>query len=362
MLEYKGTAYPAVIFPAPESQWFDLESVLAKPLIKERGKDYLIRGSEYFEGLKRTWRERGTILDETVNRDTYRMLKLYKDNDNKLKLKVGLGTYFDVLLTSHALSWELLVNFGKKRPKPRQFSKFFCRLKLRKTLHDAVNDPITNGDGRCAGIGCSMLIIYKEKDEQRFYALLRERSKLVAADVDLYHVVPSLMFQRIVGTPEQEFSVTHQLYREYLEELFNIREVETLNTGPLRYDYFYNDPNLLYLNDLLRNKEAQLLFTGVAVDLLNLRPEICTLLLIKTSEWIDFHSRGNPEKRLKRIGINKEFKPPDKLPADRIITFPLNERLEIPPDVAARIRPERITAPGAAALFMGIEVACKMLS
>ncbi len=42
-------------------------------------------------------------------------------------------------------------------------------------------------------------------------------------------------------------------------------------------------------------KTAELHFTGVAINLLNLRPEICTLLLIKTDDWIKNHNTMNAE-------------------------------------------------------------------
>ena len=63
----------------------------------------------------------------------------------------------------------------------------------------------------------------------------------------------------------------HNVLREFGEELFDIEELER-DRGYVAFDWFYEVPPVKELRDLLATGEAQLLLTGVAVNLLNLRP------------------------------------------------------------------------------------------
>lgn len=362
----QGMTYPVAIFPAPESQWSDLESVLSKPLIRSEETSFLVKDENYLDNLKRIGRK-------LENRATYRLLNLQATGGN-ITIKASLGTYFDTVKTSHVLTWELLTRFGKRKPQPSEFKEFFTELALRKKLHDGVCNPLIDGDGRSAAIGVSMLIIYRNFNDTGYQALLKERSRHgVAVDTDLYHVVPSFMFQPVREVDRDmveklEFNVRVQVYREYLEEVFNVEEEEAASEAiSIVHGSSSSAGNLQYLNELLEDaNKAQLLFTGMAVDLLSLRPEICTLLLIKTPEWQRLHSGGDRSRNLTPIHINEEFKTPTELRdlgKDAIISFDLGgPELSVPPDVQTRIRPESITAPGAAAFFMGLDIARKVLA
>ena len=114
----------------------------------------------------------------------------------------------------------------------------------------------------------------------------------------------------------------------------------------------------------MQNGRAQILLTGVAVNLLNMRPEICTLLLIKDAEWWKNHSRSRKvgDLQLDTIRFVDEFKSPCEIQASgrgetRLLTLPDDLAL---PD--GKIRPQDITPPGAAALYLGLEAAKGILS
>ena len=61
----------------------------------------------------------------------------------------------------------------------------------------------------------------------------------------------------------------------------------------------------LFLKELLQAGKAQMFFTGVAVNLLNLRPEVCLLLHIEDGNWWKHHSQSPDE--LERFHFNWEF-------------------------------------------------------
>ena len=352
-----GHVYPVIAFEAKEKQWSEYESVLGKFLLDKKINRFALNDEKYLKQLTRVGRE-------LFDRGTYTMEKL--ETQDGLTIQACKGTYFDAVTTSHVLSWELLTKFGKSKPKPDEVDFFLDKTPLRKTLHDAVLDPVVDGSGRSNAIGGSMLIIYKDVGGMHYRLLINERSKTVAADIDMFHVVPSFMVQPMAGDWMNEFSVEHQVFREYLEEVFNIEEVRKPPSTP-SFDYFYKNPNLMYLKELLSDtSKARLMFTGVAVDLFNLRPEICTLLLIETSDWAKNHSQGNAARNLKTIEINNEFKTPDEMHAlrkDYILSVDLEgSDLKLPGRILEAMKPESITAPGVAALHLGLKVAREVLN
>jgi hypothetical protein len=77
--------------------------------------------------------------------------------------------------------------------------------------------------------------------------------------------------------------------REFVEELYGVHE---LDTGDGRVD-----PNAVYrrweaklLDGMLKAGDAALLYSGVAVNLLALRHEICTVLVIEDPRWYERES------------------------------------------------------------------------
>jgi hypothetical protein len=175
--------------------------------------------------------------------------------------------------------------------------------------------------------------------------LQHRSSKGVAVHRDLWHVAPSFMFQAVVRETVKEYSVIHNIFREYLEELFKVKEA-TAPPSVISHDYFYGNPNLKYLRSLLANGDAQLLLTGVTVNLLNLRPEICTLLYVESPEWYRKHSTGLDG--LDRLELSDEFE------ASGLSAQPVSSiRRGYPP-------PAETVPSGAAALFLALETALEL--
>lgn len=295
ILEWRQNIYPVVVFPAPNHQKYNVNSALTYPLTKEEPK------SEAFVVREPTVRALLEKLGVPIqNRLTYTMTRL--NTQDSLQLTGALGCYFYTLDTCYSLEWEILSNLNKLGGHNEDdFKRFDEQLDLRRKLHANVNYPIVDGSGRSAAIGISTLIAYN--DNGRINLWLKRRSKKdVAAHGGLVHVIPSFIFQPVTEFIEEEFKVPHNIFREYLEEIFDRPEPQ-MGTEAV-YNYFYGDLRLQYLLTLLGSQQAELLFTGIAVDLLSLRPEICTLLWIKTSDWFNRHSSSADENRFK---INLEF-------------------------------------------------------
>jgi len=359
ILERQGYIYPVAIFPASESQWNDVESPLLsfKPQMPD-DKDLLIKDTRY----RRLMHKLGRPLEDRI---TYTMSKLVVQ-DSRLGLECTLGSYFRALDSCDALEWELLYNWAKVHPEKCDFEKFLTeKLRLRQKLHGIVDNPVRDGKGRSAAIAILTLLAFiaDGKREPTLWLKLRSR-RGVAVHGALYHVIPSFMFQPATLYFEEEFSVAHNIYREYLEEIFNRPEPKEGESEPR---YFYNDPCLTDLLDLLGRRKAQLFFTGLAVNLLNLRPAICTLLLIKDPNWYKSHSESGPEEL--RIKLNDEWvknvrelqeimKRRKEVKAVKI-SYSDNDADLIEKGV---LRPSQMVPSGAAAFWLGIDVLRKILN
>jgi hypothetical protein len=100
----------------------------------------------------------------------------------------------------------------------------------------------------------------------------------------MLHVVPAFMFQPVTASHTASFSIQYQIFREYLEEVFDHPEPAEDEVDP---HYFATDPHLTYLQSLLQGGEASVSVTGILVNLLTLRPEICALLHIRDRSWYE---------------------------------------------------------------------------
>ena len=141
----------------------------------------------------------------------------------------------------------------------------------------------------------------------------------------------------------REWSVKHEIMREVLEELFNLPEQRQAD----RWDYFYEHPALRLLLQLLEAGAAQLLATGVIVNLLTLRPEIGTLLLIHDPAWYS---------RITAADSDMPFATADETEAASVVTAPISSDEEF----LAHFPPElhlQMPAQATATMWLGIDLA-----
>lgn len=186
----------------------------------------------------------------------------------ELKLDARAGWYFDSLSTSETLELDLRAG----RPHPPGLR------------------PL-DGAGRTAAIGIATLLALKTAHGYDL-VLGRIAPKAMPHRQGQLHVVPSGMFA-------PPFSVTANVENELLEEL----------SLPL--------------------SSGRLLLSGAAVNLLNLRPEICTVFTLDDPGPLAASDEFLPGLERVRLGSDEEIAR------------------------ALRLTPENITPPGAAALFLG---------
>jgi hypothetical protein len=350
LLEVGDQLYPVALIQAPQTQWKKPESVLVsdgwqsresiEPAILKSGEDFLALRDKSFEKI---W-----------DSDNFVMHSL--QSEGRLAMRCGIGKYLDWLKTCGVLEMELLTKFHEDEPKPGNFESFSKKLELRRLLH---GESLRKPWGLSMTIGATTLLVFRQG--KQFKTILRERSGRVATLPGMVGVIPSSTFEATVGDYDNEFSIKHNFYREYLEELFSKEEVIE-PTNQLAFDYFFSDPNLRFLRKLEAQKKAEFLFTGFAIDLIRLTPEICTLMLIQSEEWIEKHRAGIPEEGISKLMANWEYKTKNELSAagrESRSLVDLTGDLGFP--IGADFQPSRISPPSAAALSMGLDVARRTL-
>ena len=240
--------YPVILFRVPESQITKPESILGSLADEVVVPDRSLRqaGDEYLDDLR-------TVGHSLITNNGTYVLKAMNANEI-VNLDCAHGTYFDALATCDLLEWELLSTLGKT--KARSVASVVNQLKWRSYVHYLSHEPTTCPIGRSAAIAVSTTILFRRTND---YAVLVQRrsDKGVAVHGDFLHVAPSFMFQPVVGEWTKEYSVVHNIYREYLEELFSVKEA-SVAPSVMAVDYFYGNPNLKFLRSLIDAGDAVL--------------------------------------------------------------------------------------------------------
>jgi hypothetical protein len=322
----EGIEYPAVVFPvsAPQDQLAP-NSVLA-PWPKATAKFVRQEEGDFADPDERFLKHRKEI-GIVENRQTYCLDRLESQTHPPTIHGGIIGYYEDNLATADALEHELLLAFGKYKPKPNQFKEFAAnRLPHRKALMQFCEDrglnPIEYGKGRSAAIAVATLTICCHSASKEYVTFFGARSGKTAVHSHLLHVAPSGMFQpskNWSNNPQdrryaEEWNIYHHIYRELAEELFDLDPEKTPGDTPRR---FYSIQDITELVEMIEagkrgERGAHLFVTAVTVNLLNLRPEVCTLLIIDDPNWHLRHDQAkdgcHPFKRNWEFASDQELR------------------------------------------------------
>jgi hypothetical protein len=360
---------------APAEQWTDVEAPLGRLDLSQPPPDVRTwrywepcdpRGEEEFKRHLDAWdRQRREIRAgtrahlDTWNQLTYDLQAIGRDEQGRLQLHCKLGTYFHSLSTSESLDLELLEAYAAwPDSDPEQV---WSRLERRAWLHERVPNPVADGRYRSAAVGVSTLTIVRVRNRgfDGYKLFLSPRSITVATQRRRYHVVPSGMFQPFIpghsgDLLQGQFSVSQTVMREFVEELYGVEELET-GDGRVDPQAIYHRREARLLSDMLRASDAALLYSGVAVNLLALRPEICTVLIVHDPGWWE---RESGELRICHEYI-QQCQQTELLPDQRWVQLINLEHhgLELDPTWREQLRARTVVAPGVAAIDLGLRVA-----
>jgi transcriptional regulator with XRE-family HTH domain len=361
--------------PAPSEQWTDVEAPLgaldlSNPPPDPRRWRYWERcdprGEREFERRLDDWNRQLREIRagkrahlDTWNQLTYDLADMTRDDQGRVRLDCKLGTYYHSLSTSEALDPELLEPYAAWPDS--EPDTVWPRLERRAWLHDHVPDPVADGRWRSAALGVSTLTIVRVRNRSfnGYKMFLSPRSCTVATQQRRYHVVPSGMFQPFIPSEstdllQSQFSVFATVAREFVEELYGVEELET-GDGRVDPQAIYRRREARLLTDMLEYGGAALLYTGVGVNLLALRHEICTVLIIEDPGWY--------ERECGELRICDEYlqqcQQTDLLPDQRWVQLISLDRhgLEMEPSWRDALSARNVVAPGAAAVDLGLRVA-----
>ncbi len=325
-----GIEHPVTVFYPTDRQIHDVDSLLDSTPPTPEARDFAVYDYSYLHNLQNS--KPGLHNGATFTLKTIR--------ERPLKLRGAIGRYYDMLATCAALERELR----------DAVAEGWMRAPSRATYHRLVQPPeaLLRGAMRSAAIGIGTLTVFN--DAGRYKALLARRSAATAFDSGLYHVLPAMMFGPTTAgfADAREWSVKHQVLREVLEELFNMPE----QRNPARWDFFYDHPALRYLLSLLDSGGAQLCASGIILNLLTLRPEISTLLLIRDPDWYA---------RITAPESDMPLTTADETLSESVVAAPIEDDGEFlshfPPDLHL-LMPAQATA----SLWLGIDLARRLIS
>jgi hypothetical protein len=322
-------------------------------------KDVPVRRAEDWENSEfvRLQRRLGRVIEDNT---TFEATKI-DVTASHAELTGGLTTYGSCLSSQDALEWELLSKMSELlregAPYPSEWTKLDELLKKRSTIESLSNQYLLNNAGRYNAIGISTLIVYKDKCGE-YKVLLGKRGEQTGAHPGLFHVIPSCMFQPELGHPDVEWNVLHSVFKEYGEELFN----KKLDRNALDPCYFYKcwpppptDRCVANLREALEQGKAEFVLTGLVINVLNLRPEICALLLVKDSSWWSEQwsqmrtnwEYVNPQEVYDMYGYKSTELSLDNIEEEYVKYFGYTAGMWVP--------------PGLAALWLGVDAARAMI-
>ncbi len=277
------------------------------------------------------------------------------------RINAYVGSYYKRLCSAGYLEYEILTAIHKLR-RNITIKDLTARTKILSRFASP-KECLLHGGGVDAALATSTLVVYRR--EKTYWMFCAKRNSAVATHGGLFHVSPSGMFQPITGTAQRnlkfEWNLMHNMWREYLEELFSVDEVGSA-AGAVAPDYFYQHPNLVFMRKLLKKKSVRFQPLHLVFDLLSHRPEICSLLLIDDESWYEnqkdiYKARSLNLSHLKiseREFVSGTANAPRS--EEIVTTMPIDD-----PSWAKIITPSQTVAPGAVALILGVKEAVSML-
>ena len=291
-VELWGVTHPICEFPAQSSQWNDTESALGSLLDRrvpnefEYSDEFDQEGGKYaFDAyLERYQRATPEERRHFFPGAAYAFNRLRFANQRVASVDCVMGRYFTSLATSEDLDTEMMEALATDPNSTVALSQ----LPRRSWLHQQVEDPIVDGRHRAAAVSHATVVMSANKDGG-YDVILPVRSDDVATHANFNHVAPSGIFapyDESTPSPVEEFSVRRNFYREWVEELYAMEVYEHPQSYSVLVPDPEDEPEITRLKELFRKKKGYLSYTGISVNLLTLRPEICMALIIEDPEWL----------------------------------------------------------------------------
>lgn len=213
------------------------------------------------------------------------------------KIQCYCGTYEQNLYTSHYLEYELYLLYKKKNRfhvdeliEENNAKNLLKLLPYRNKIHmlnKRNGELLLSGDGRYSLLGVQAMILLKKPNNS--YDVLRiRRGENVAAKPGFLQFIPSGGFEVFENktdfdTKYANFSLSKAIFRELMEECFNVDEEPSNEHISSERIYAYNQINKLM--ELIECGKAEFKLLGSSLSLVSLRHELSFMIKIDDVEF-----------------------------------------------------------------------------
>lgn len=291
LVSIAGRAYPAtVVYESPEMK---PDEVLAgSPRWRQPELQEYLRGPYWLIRSRVGRRRRHTFVLDSI-----------KTPSERLTIECALTDSAFALKSSVSLEWELL---AAVRRAERNATNLELAIPIRDAVHRSVTNPLLDGRARAAAVGITCVIAYSHNGRTEVRLHRRGRRSMVTR-VGMFHAFPACIFQAPCQQVDIEYSIHHAFLWEYFEEFFNRPDKAHPRTSPKE---FYNEPPIRELRSMFDSGTATHSLLGVAIDLMNLRPEVITLVEVRDPGWF--------EKTVPSYQLNPEFAGQSEAPTQSV--------------------------------------------
>jgi len=261
-----------------------------------------------------TWyTEYSKILGRTIrypNRPGYMLDELQlNDSGEVCGISVHVGTYAENVYSTHVLEYELYRlyrSYNAEDPADQSvWDKILQSMPLRDRMHpdmplresgsyySEMFRSLLRGTGRESLLSVQMIVVMKSEKSKKYEVTIIKRSDMVAILPGVYQFIPAGGFEILNDSNddvyddielEENFSLGCAVFREYLEELFNLPEFEGNGSGSIE-ERLMKDERIIHIEEMLKNGDADLQFLGSVMELSGLRQELSFALVIHDSEY-----------------------------------------------------------------------------
>ena len=240
------------------------------------------------------------LIDGRLERDDY-IFRLvdFKQKNARIELDFELARFSESIMCQYVLEQEAYFLLAKHKKPPR--SAFQIRNAVAPD-GAAIQRFFRDNVGR---IGICNLILLRI-DDHNYWPVVHKRSEKGLVPPGLMDPVSAGVFS-VALDMYHDFEIKNAELREIYEELFGGQEFfappSDLDPGFYKYEDGIAD-----LIEMIEDGRASFEFTGFAIDLIRIVPEITTVLVVRDPEY--FHTHNPPTQNGRAsFAVNEEFVP-----------------------------------------------------
>lgn len=210
-----------------------------------------------------------------------------------------LGTYKQNVFSSHIIEYETYLAYKRLKDRSVIPDNIIDYMPLRKQILLASNGDVFDmmhcGHGRFSLLSVQLMIVYYDTNKGEYCTLLKKRaSDKIAAKLGYLQLVPAGGFELYereelcydIDKINDSYTVKYAVYRELLEELFNIKTFEgNYDDGENRDTNDVIDDNEMI--GIIKKHKFNMHILGITTEIVSLRSTLSCLIRIDDPNFRD---------------------------------------------------------------------------